>query len=153
MAKAILIADDFDDDVLMVKLALAKADIKNPVLAVDDGDQAIAYLKGEGKYANREKFPLPGLLLLDLKMPRMNGHHVLAWLRTHGQFKDLLIIVLSGCDDAKDVQEAYGLGAHSYLVKPCGADDIKNLMRWFPTDWDTGSTNSIAENEWSASAR
>lgn len=147
MAKAILIAEDTEDDVLVVLDALEKAGIKNPILTVGDGDLAIAYLNGDGRYADRDKFPLPAVLLLDLKMPRMSGFQVMEWLRTQEKFKNLLVIVLSGHHELKEVQQAYKLGAHSFLIKPCNAEDIKNLVGWFSEHWE-GSATTPPRGNW-----
>jgi CheY-like chemotaxis protein len=136
MAKAILIAEDVEEDAVMVMDSLKKAGVKNPVLTVQDGDEVVAYLKGEGRFAERNKFPFPSVLLLDLKMPRMGGFQVMEWLRTQEIFKNLLIIVLTGCHELREVQKAYSLGAHSFLIKPCNPDDIKNLVRWFAAHWE-----------------
>jgi CheY-like chemotaxis protein len=104
---------------------------------MNDGDQVIAYLKGNAPYADREKFPLPSVLLLDLKMPRMNGFQVMEWLHAQKEFKNLLTIVLTGHEELKEVQQAYKLGAHSFLVKPCKSEDIKNLIHWYSEHWDS----------------
>jgi len=77
----VLLAEDDADDVLLTQIAFQKARLANPLQVVRDGEEAIDYLKGEGKFADREKFPFPILLLLDLKMPRTHGFQVLEWLR------------------------------------------------------------------------
>src|SRR3954471_17151309 len=77
----ILLAEDHEDEVLLIRQAFAKAKLINPLHVVSNGEEAIAYLQGNGKYANRSEFPLPGLLLLDLKMPRTDGFEVLQWVR------------------------------------------------------------------------
>ena len=136
MDNAILVVDDNDEDVMAVLMALRDAGVKNPVQTVSDGDLALAYLKGDGAFANRDKFPLPGILLLDLKMPRVGGFQVMEWLQSQPQFKKMLLIVLSGHNELREVQQAYKLGAHSFLIKPCTANDIANLMQWFAEHWD-----------------
>lgn len=114
----VLIAEDDEDYVLLVRQAFSQAQIPNPVFAVSDGQQAMSYLKGEGKFANREEFPLPDLLLLDLKLPRFSGFEVLAWLRGQPGFSGLRVVVLTSSDRIKEVNDAYRLGANSFLVKP-----------------------------------
>ena len=136
MAKAILIAEDDENDAVLLKLALQKAGVENPVFTMNDGDQVIAYLKGDTPYANREKFPLPSVLLLDLKMPRLSGFQVMEWLHAQKDFKSLLVVVLTGHDGLREVQQAYKLGAHSFLIKPCKSEDIKNLIHWYSEHWN-----------------
>lgn len=114
----ILLAEDREDDVLLIRRAFKKANILNPIYVVSDGQEAIAYLEGEGKYANRAEYPLPDLLLLDLKMPRMDGFQVLTWIRQQPGFSALRVVVLTSSEDFGDVNLAYKLGANSFLVKP-----------------------------------
>src|SRR3954452_22234000 len=95
----ILLAEDRDDDVLLALRAFAKAKIPNPVQVVRDGEEAMAYLSGAGKYANRAECRLPELLLLDLKMPKVNGFEVLAWIRQQRGLKTLRVVVLTSSDD------------------------------------------------------
>ncbi|MEY2465898.1 MAG: hypothetical protein QOD03_419 [Verrucomicrobiota bacterium] len=110
---------------------LKASGIQNPIIRVGDGDEVLAYLKGEGLYGNRQSFPLPGLLLLDLKMPRVDGFQVLEWIQTQPQLKNMLVVVLSGHNDLKDVKHAYTLGAHTFLVKPFKLEDMANLAASF----------------------
>lgn len=139
MAKAILIAEDNPNDAVVIRHALSDAGVKNPVVVVRDGDEVIAYLAGDGKFADREQFPLPGVLMLDLKMPRMDGFQVMEWLNTKPELKDVLRIVLSGYDELHHVNRAYQLGARTFLVKPCRVPDIQNLMHAFSGHWETGA--------------
>jgi CheY-like chemotaxis protein len=114
----ILLAEDSETDVLLTRRAFAKANLLNPLHVVSDGEEAIAYLAGEGRYANRAEYPLPELLLLDLKMPKKNGLEVLQWVRDQPGLRGLRIVVLTTSDLAQDVNSAYLLGANSFLVKP-----------------------------------
>jgi len=139
MNQAILMVEDNEEDAIMVREALRNAGVKNSIHTVTDGDLAIAYLKGEGAFADRDKFPVPSILLLDLKMPRVSGFQVMEWLRAQERFRKLLIVVLSGYNELREVQQAYRLGAHSFLIKPCTAQDIENLMRWFAEHWEVGT--------------
>ena len=86
---------------------------------VRDGQEAINYLEGEAAYEDREQYPLPDLMLLDLKMPRLNGFDVLSWLRQQPGLKRLLVTVLTSSDHPNDINRAYDLGVNSYLVKKC----------------------------------
>jgi len=114
----ILLAEDGEDQVILIRRAFAKAQLLNPLHVVSNGEEAIAYLQGEGKYSNRDEYPLPCLLLLDLKMPRKNGFEVLEWIRQQPGLSALRVVVLTGSDEMRDVNRAYQLGANSFLVKP-----------------------------------
>src|SRR5882757_2445361 len=108
----ILLAEDEKCCVLLIRRAFEQAHIPNPLHVVWNGQEAIAYLKGEGKYSNREEYPLPDLLLLDLKMPRVNGFAVLQWIRAQPGVAPLRVLVLASHDQIRDVNEAYKLGAN-----------------------------------------
>jgi CheY-like chemotaxis protein len=114
----ILLAEDRDDDVELIRRAFREGKIDNPLFVVKNGEEAVAYLKGEGKYQTRDEYPLPDLLLLDLKMPRMDGFEVLRWVRLQPGFSSLLVVVLTSSEEIRDVNKAYQLGANSFLVKP-----------------------------------
>src|SRR5256714_10398929 len=116
--RMILLAEDLEDDILLIRRAFTAAKITTPLFVVRDGDEATAYLSGTGKYANRAEFPLPNLILLDLKMPRLDGFDFLEWLRQQPQLKAIPVIVLTSSEDIADVNRAYALGANSFLVKP-----------------------------------
>ena len=131
----ILVAEDNPDDVQMLKRALEQAAIDTPISFVSDGEQAIAYLKGTGKFANRAEYPLPDLLLLDLKMPRSNGFDVLEWLRQQPTLASLRTVVLTTSDRIWDVTRAYELGANSFLVKPLDFTDFKNTIQAVYNYW------------------
>ncbi len=108
-----LVVEDNKDDVLLLRRAFLKAKVLNPVHIAIDGEEAIAYLSGTGKYANRVEFPLPSLVLLDIKMPRVGGLEVLRWIRTQPGFSSLRVIMLTSSDEIRDVNAAYQLGANS----------------------------------------
>ncbi|MEO6036647.1 MAG: response regulator [Verrucomicrobiota bacterium] len=128
-AKPILIAEDSDDDIVFVKRACRGGRVVNPLQIVTDGEQAICYLKGEGKYSDREKFPCPVVLFLDLKLPRISGYEILAFLQSSPEHRNLPVIVLSVISDWKLVALAYEKGANSFLVKPVGISDLMNTLR------------------------
>jgi CheY-like chemotaxis protein len=123
----ILLAEDREDDILLIRHAFSKANILNPLYVVRDGEETILYLKGEGKFANRAEYPLPDLLLLDLKMPGVDGFEVLKWVRSQPGMSALRILVLTSSDAIRDVNEAYHLGANSFLVKPNDFNDFMGL--------------------------
>ena len=131
----ILIAEDLEDDILLIQRALRKAQVLNPVQVVHNGEEVIAYLKGEGKFSNRAEYPLPGLLLLDLKMPRMDGFEVLRWIREEPNLRALRVIVLTSSADMRDVNEAYELGANSFLVKPMDFEDYAGIGKFLNEYW------------------
>src|SRR5438874_10089223 len=95
----ILLVDDREDDVLLVRRALAKANVPNPLFVVHDGEEALAYLDGMGKYSNRDEYPLPDIMLLDIKMPKMDGFEVLRQVRSRSELKALRIVVLTSSED------------------------------------------------------
>ncbi|HZV34467.1 MAG TPA: response regulator [Verrucomicrobiae bacterium] len=134
--KVILLAEDFDDDAKIIQVVLSQAGVENPVFVVSDGREVIAYLRGEGKYANRKKFPVPSVLLLDLKMPKCDGFDVLEWCKKQPQLGDMLVVVLTGNRELSSVKRAYELGAHSFLVKPCQTQDIVHLTQSFRGYWN-----------------
>src|SRR5438874_1006611 len=114
----ILLVDDSDNDIMLARRALAQAGIRNPIHVVHDGESAIAYLAGTGPYVNRDGYPLPDLVLLDLKMLGMDGFEVLRWIRRQPSLKALRVVVLTSSEDIYDIGRAYEAGANSFLVKP-----------------------------------
>ena len=114
----ILQVEDDANDVFLLQRAFTKAGITNPVQVVTDGQMAIDYLDGHGRFANRAVYPLPGLVLLDLKLPHKSGREVLQWIRSQPGFRRMVIIVFTTAQYAGDVGLAYDLGANSFLVKP-----------------------------------
>lgn len=133
----ILLAEDDENDVLLMQRAFSRLGIANPLDVVTDGEEAISYLKGEGSFLDRAKFPLPCLLLLDLKMPKKNGFEVLSWLRDRetGTLKRLLTIVLTSSRETRDINLAYDLGANSYLVKPADFQNLSTLLKTLENYW------------------
>jgi len=113
-----LLIEDTENDVLLIQRAFIKAKILNPLLIVKTAEEAVAYLQGEGRYSNRAEFPLPELILLDLKLPGMDGFDFLRWIRRQEGFATMRIVVLTSSDLMRDVNLAYQLGANSFLVKP-----------------------------------
>jgi CheY-like chemotaxis protein len=125
---AILIAEDDENDVCLIKRAFHKARFENPLSVVRDGEEAVTYLQGLEPYANRENNPPPALVLLDLKMPRKNGFEVLEWIRHQPEFNDLPVVVLTSSQESADISRAYALGANSYLVKPASFPSLVDMM-------------------------
>lgn len=131
-ATTILHVEDDPNDTLLLQHACRKAGIVFQLQAVSDGDQAIAYLRGINDFSDRNKYPIPELILLDLKMPRVSGFDVLAWLRADDNFKKLPVVVLTSSNHDADIKRAYDLGAKSYLVKPVGFEALVELVKTLP---------------------
>ncbi len=131
----ILLVEDNDDDAFLMSRAFRKAHLLNPVVRVTDGEQAIFYLKGEDGYTDRGRFPKPFLLLLDLKMPRMDGLDVLRWVRQQPDLKRLLVVVLTSSTSEPDIKTAYDLGANSYLTKPANFEELIQLLNRLQGYW------------------
>ena len=131
----ILLVEDDANDALLIQRAFQKAGLRNNLKLVRDGDQAVEYLSGQGNYENRDKFPLPFLVLLDLKMPGLDGFEVLDWIRRDPNLKRLLVVVLTSSNLQTDVDRAYELGANSYLVKPVEFDEMVHLIQRFEVYW------------------
>ncbi len=133
----ILVVDDREDDILLIRRAFAKAGVSNPVQNVRSGEEAVAYLSGEGKYANRAEYPLPVLVLLDLKMPGMDGFDVLTWIRQQDGIRGLPVVVLTTSNEMSDVNRAYQLGASSFFVKEIEFDGTVDLSKLLQKYWLT----------------
>lgn len=131
----ILQLEDDDNDVMFLEYAFKAAQIPNPLQTVRDGQAAIDYLMGAGAFADRARFPLPILALLDLKTPRLSGQDVLKWIRAQPAFQNLVCVILSASGNQHDVNAAYAAGANAYLVKPAGLDKLTDLMRALQTFW------------------
>jgi len=131
----VLLVEDDQSDVLLLQRAFLRAGLPKP-RAVGDGEQAVAYLAGEGAFSDRGEHPLPALVLLDLKMPRMDGFEVLRWLRARPDGLRLLpVAVLTSSAESPDIQRAYGAGANSYLVKPPTFEDLQRMVESLGLYW------------------
>jgi CheY-like chemotaxis protein len=124
----ILLADDSEDDILLTRIAFEKAGMKNPLQEVHNGEEAIAYLKGEPPYNDRARFPLPTILLMDLNMPRKNGCEVLLWLRAQKGLRRLPVVILSASMRVEDVTKAFDSGANSFLLKPSSLSELVSTI-------------------------
>jgi CheY-like chemotaxis protein len=131
----ILLAEDDANDVFFMKRCFSKARLLNPLQVVRDGQEAVEYLKGEGAFADRQKYPLPVLLLLDLRMPRRSGFEVLEWLRQQPGLKRLTAVVLTSSAESPDINRAYDLGANSYLVKPPEVNALREMLDRLNSYW------------------
>src|SRR5215472_15788619 len=131
----ILLVEDQENDIQLIRRAFVKAQLPNPLQVVRDGDEAIAYLAGERRFNNRAEFPLPRLILLDLKLPGTHGFGVLKWIRAQPGLKSLIVVVLTSSDHIRDVNEAYSLGANSFMVKPMDFENIVELSKLLRDYW------------------
>lgn len=113
----ILFAEDSDNDTLLIQCGFEKARFPFLLQFVEDGVAALDYLSGKGKYADRERYPLPTVLLTDLKMPRMDGFELLRWIRSQETWRNLPVIVMTGSNQVEDRMRAMDLGANFYIVK------------------------------------
>lgn len=136
----ILLVEDEENDATLVKMAFKKSNILNPVQWAHDGLEAIAYLNGEGIYADRTRYPFPEVLILDLKMPRMSGFELLSWIREHPEYRVIPTIIMTSSRQDLDIEKAYNLGANTYMIKPSAFEDLAKLVR-------------LAHDYWAASAK
>lgn len=131
----ILAAEDEETDCLLLKIALQQAGSSNQLMLVRDGQEAIDYLNGKAPYSNRARYPLPGLLLLDLKMPRLTGFDVLEWLAGRPEFHYLPVVVLSSSALEADIEKARRLGARDYLIKPHSFRSLILMLQQVTQRW------------------
>lgn len=136
MNKIILLAEDSLDDEIYFKRILKSIGIENTVYVVRDGAEVISYLKGEGNFADRQAFPEPTVLFLDLIMPRMDGWGVLKWLAAEMERRtNLFVVVLSGSSQWNRMKEAYQMGAHSFMFKPLRKAELLGMVDYWPGPW------------------
>ena len=133
--KCILIAEDDKNDLFLLRLAFQKAAVSHQLKHAPDGQVAFDYLTGNEPFSDRDEYPFPDLLLLDLKMPRLDGFDLLRLLRSHPRLSSLPVVVLSSSILEKDIQLAKELGAREYLVKPTLLDDYRKLVLGLHDRW------------------
>ena len=131
----VLLAEDSEDDRFLMKKAFAHECDECDLKAVEDGEEAIAYMMGEGKFADRLKFPYPSFIIMDLKMPRKDGFAVLEFLKKNPEWAIIPTVVLSGSANEDDVKRSYTLGASSYHVKPSGNKELCHLVATLVAYW------------------
>src|SRR5437870_120315 len=125
----ILVAEDDSDQILLLQREFKRKRFPAVVRYLRDGSKTIAYLKGEGQYANRKLFPLPDLILLDIKMPKQNGFEVLQAVKADPLLAKIPIVVLTISQELADVNQAYQLGARTFLVKPLDLAELRQLCQ------------------------
>jgi signal transduction histidine kinase/ActR/RegA family two-component response regulator len=133
--KTILVVEDNASDAFLIKRAFRQTDMGSSLLFLSDGSEAREYLSGAGVYANRNRFPLPAVMLLDLKLPGESGHELLAWLRQQQGLKRLPVVILTSSTEAADVNRAFEEGANSYVAKSSDPGDFLNITRAVEQYW------------------
>ncbi|SRR6266536_3199027 len=136
-ATVFLLVEDDKNDVFLVQREFKSAPGNLRLEAVRDGVEAIRYLEGQGDYANRSNFPLPQVILLDLKMPRIDGFQFLEWVRRRAPnpLRTIPVVVMSSSSESIDVTRAYVLGVNSYMVKPIDWESFQKRIRVLGIYW------------------
>jgi CheY-like chemotaxis protein len=150
LAPTILLAEDREDDIILLQRAFKEGGIRYPLYIVRDGEEAISYLAGFGRYSNRELYPLPALLLLDLTLPVTDGFEVLRWIRSRPELSDLPVVVLTQSDRIRDVNQAYRLGAFSFIVKTQDFQDAVAFAQSMSEYWQNLKINAFKKQTPSA---
>lgn len=131
----ILLVEDEMTDARLIMRAFARAGVRNPIIHLSRGDTALGYLKGINEYADRRLYPLPILILLDLKLPGMNGLELLRWSRLQRELRRIPVLVLTSEKDDKFVEAAYDAGANSYLLKSCDPVEVDRVVNLIGSYW------------------
>ncbi|MGN6385020.1 MAG: response regulator [Verrucomicrobiota bacterium] len=142
----ILLAEDDPNDVLLLQRAFKKNGIELPVHVSADGEDAMLYLKGEGKYKDRETYPFPRVIITDLKMPKCSGFDLLRWLHEHPECSLIPKIVLSASAEEQDVALAYQLGVNCYFQKPREFSPLCKIVELANTFWNVAEIPPLPEN-------
>jgi CheY-like chemotaxis protein len=131
----VLVAEDDEYNIVATKLAWKKHNIANPLYIVNDGKECLDFLHRRGKYSEPGTAPRPGILLLDINMPKMDGLAVLEHIREDGELRRLPVIILSGSKAEEDLLRSYNLGANAYIVKPVGFENFSEVVRNIHVFW------------------
>src|SRR5690348_16518867 len=132
--KPILQVEDDPNDIILLHHAMKSAGVRNSIQVVNDGREAIDYLQGAGKFGDRETFPLPCLVLLDLKLPYVMGLDVLKWIRQQ-MGMELVVVMLTASAEEADIRTAYRLGANAFLTKPSEASKLEDMLKALHDFW------------------
>ena len=142
----VLLVEDDLNDIFLVKRAFKMAHLPDPLQVVTDGEEAINYLKGDGKYADRQGYPLPKLIVMDIKMPRRTGFEVLEWVKGDGRpLRRIPIVIVSSSDNPADINRAYELGANAYMVKPVNFKAVEHLFESITHYWGLECAKPVLE--------
>jgi len=133
--KPVLYADDDENDLFLMARAFNKIGITHPLQTVSDGKAAVAYLSGTPPYANREAYPLPCLLLLDLSLPGRHGLEVLTWLKNDPSHATMPVVVMTSSNQESDISRAYSLGADGFIIKPGDPDELLRIVKSLQQYW------------------
>lgn len=140
-----LVVEDQESDYHFIELAMKESRFPTRVRWVQNGIEATQYLMGEGRFADRVEYPLPDILLLDLKMPGMSGHDLLEWLQKRPQYQVIPTLVMSSSDQPQDIRRSYELGATTYFVKPIRFETFVDLCKHIAGYWSYGMTTNRME--------
>jgi CheY-like chemotaxis protein len=140
----ILVCEDDSNDAHLLERAVKKIGVPNPIQVVVDGEEAIDYLSGKGKFADRVRHPFPSVIITDLKMPRKDGFDVLRWLQEHPECAVIPTIVWTSSAVDRDILNAYKLGANCYLQKPNNPGDWEKTIRLLFTFWTACEKPNLA---------
>ena len=131
----VLLIEDSGKDADLIRRAFADASIADPLVVVHTAEEALRYLTGEGRFGDRGRFPLPRIILLDLKLPGRDGFWFLEWIRTKPSLQSVRVIVLAGSESVFDLHHAYQLGAASYVLKPVNFAGLVEVMNALKAYW------------------
>jgi DNA-binding response OmpR family regulator len=133
--QTILLVEDEENDVVFMEMALEKAGLMQAFQVAEDGAEAIDYLSGQGEFADRVRYPLPAVVLLDLKLPKVMGMDVLKWIRNQAELDTMVVIMLTSSQQRSDIRMACSLGANSYLVKPSNPLELGEIVELIKRYW------------------
>lgn len=131
----IIIADDDPEDRMLAEDALKESRLVNDIRFVEDGEELLEYLQHRGKYADPDDAPRPGMILLDLNMPRMDGREALREIKNDPELRRIPVVVLTTSKAEEDIYRSYDLGVNSFIIKPVTFDSLVNIMRVLETYW------------------
>jgi CheY-like chemotaxis protein len=131
----ILLAEDDQDDRYLISEALDESGAESQLYFVETGEELLEYLRHQGRYSNREKYPRPGLILLDLNMPLMDGREALAEIKSDSELKSIPIVVLTTSQADEDVNDTYALGITGFITKPMTFKGLVDIMRSVGNYW------------------
>jgi CheY-like chemotaxis protein len=142
----VLLVEDDLNDIFLVKRAFKKAEIPNPLQVVTDGQEVLNYLQGKGKYADRQAYPMPKLIVMDIRMPLQNGFDVLEWIKRDGQaLRCIPVVIVSSSEDPHDINRAYALGANAYMIKPVDYIEVEKLFQAITHYWGSECAKPVLE--------